>query len=122
MVAKTQEQESERTWQPTPAGLYVLFGVNGAPTSGYLIVPTNQDKFSTLFNSNAKPQVVITAPGQLAPVYDEAKRGTWDVTSIDEDGAANLVLFINGREWHKAKIAHGQERAPDKPHPFDVAG
>lgn len=121
MVAKTQEQDNERTWQPTPAGLYVLFGVNGAPPSGYLIVPTNQDKFSTLFSTHATPQRVITEPKLLAPVYDEAKRGTWDVTSIDEDGAANLVLYLNGREWHKAKIAHGQERAPDKPHPFDLA-
>lgn len=106
----------EKTWQPTPNGAFVLFGVAGYP-DGYGVqpAPDRRDAFYKVFNANCVGKQSVG--GWLYPEYPEAKRGTWSVERLDEK-TVRMTLKLGNKVIWEGKVQGSNEVPEDRPDPF----
>lgn len=113
-------KDQERTWAPTTAGCFVLYGVPGAKRE-HLIVPENHDPFYSLFDRLRRPRV--QNDGRQTPSFPTEARGTWEVQAAaaeDPAGSVLLILSHDGREYWRGTVNGNAE--VKKPAPNPLAG
>ena len=109
--------DGAKTWQPTPNGAFVLYGVRGHKDGfGVQPAPDRREPFYKAFNEGSVAKK--STGGWEYPEFPSEKRGTWDAERVDAD-VVKLTLKMGNQTVWVGKVKGSSELPEDRPDPFD---